>query len=67
LTLWHWCLQSTISNADNPISGECFKVRLLFACRQIPHERRFVDVIDRSDLRQAIAGLNPARAAGARP
>ena len=33
---------------DNPVSGNCFKVRLLLAHLRIPYERRLVDVIDRS-------------------
>ena len=47
---------------DNPVSGNCFKVRLLLAYLGIPYERRFVDVVDRSDPRASLAGLNPARA-----
>ena len=47
---------------DNPVSGNCFKVRLLLAHLGIPYERRFVDVVDRSDPRESLAGLNPARA-----
>jgi glutathione S-transferase len=47
---------------DNPVSGNCFKVRLLLAHLGIPYERRFVDVIDRSDPRESLASLNPARA-----
>jgi glutathione S-transferase len=47
---------------DNPISGNCFKVRLLLAHLDIAYERRLVDVIDRSDPRELLAGLNPARA-----
>ena len=46
---------------DSPISGNCFKVRLLFAHLGIEYERREVDVVDRSDRREFLADLNPAR------
>jgi glutathione S-transferase len=46
---------------DSPISGNCFKVRLLLAHLGIPYERRRVDVVDRSDPRDFLDELNPAR------
>lgn len=46
---------------DSPVSGNCYKVRLLFAHLGVEYERREVDVIDRSDKREFLAGLNPAR------
>ncbi len=46
---------------DSPISGNCYKVRLLLAHLRIPYERRSVDVVDRSDPREALAGLSPTR------
>ena len=46
---------------DNPVSGNCYKVRLLFAHLGIEYERRTVDVVDRSDPREFLDGLNPAR------
>jgi glutathione S-transferase len=46
---------------DSPISGNCYKVRLLFAHLGVDYERRDVDVIDRSDRREFLAELNPAR------
>lgn len=46
---------------DSPISGNCFKVRLLLAHLGIPYERRAVDVVDRSDPRDFLGDLNPAR------
>jgi len=46
---------------DSPISGNCYKVRLLFAHLGIEYERREVDVVDRSDRREFLADLNPAR------
>jgi glutathione S-transferase len=46
---------------DSPISGNAYKVRLLFAHLGIEYERREVDVVDRSDKREFLAGLNPSR------
>jgi glutathione S-transferase len=46
---------------DNPISGNSYKVRLLLAHLGVPYERREVGVLDRSDPRDELAGLNPAR------
>jgi glutathione S-transferase len=46
---------------DSPISGNCYKVRLLLAHLGVDYERRDVDVIDRSDRREFLAELNPAR------
>ena len=48
---------------NSPISGNCYKVRLLAAHLGIPLELREVDVIDRSDPREELAGLNPVRRA----
>lgn len=45
---------------DSPISGNCYKVRLLLAQLEVGYERREVDVIDRSDRAQLLGGLNPA-------
>ena len=44
---------------DNPISGNCYKVRLLFSLLGIEYERREVDVIDRSDRAEVLGDLNP--------
>jgi glutathione S-transferase len=44
---------------DSPISGNCYKVRLLFAHLGIAYERRTVDVIDRSNRRELLGHLNP--------
>jgi glutathione S-transferase len=44
---------------DNPISGNCFKVRLLFSLLGIEYERREIDVIDRSDRAEVLGDLNP--------
>src|SRR5215217_5314258 len=46
---------------DSPVSGNCYKVRLLFAHLGIEYERSTVDVVDRSDPRDFLDGLNPAR------
>jgi glutathione S-transferase len=42
-------------------SGNCYKVRLLCAHLGLPYERCEVDVIDRSDPRDQLAGLSPTR------
>jgi glutathione S-transferase len=44
---------------DNPISGNCYKVRLLFSLLGIEYERREVDVVDRSDRMEVLGELNP--------
>ena len=44
---------------DSAISGNCYKVRLLFALLGIEYERREVDVIDRSGRAQLLGDLNP--------
>jgi glutathione S-transferase len=45
---------------DSPVSGNCFKVRLLLAHLGIPFERRTVGVVDRSERPELLGGLNPA-------
>jgi glutathione S-transferase len=45
---------------DSPISGNCYKVRLLLAQLGIPYERRAMDVVDRSNREEVLGGLNPA-------
>ena len=45
---------------DSPVSGNCYKARLLFAHLGLPYERRFVDVVDRSNRPELLGGLNPA-------
>jgi glutathione S-transferase len=44
---------------DNPMSGNCYKVRLLLALLGIPCERRELSVIDRSDRGDVLGDLNP--------
>ena len=45
---------------DSPVSGNCYKVRLLLAHLGIEYERRTVDVIDRSNRGELLGDLNPA-------
>jgi glutathione S-transferase len=45
---------------DSPVSGNCYKVRLLLAHLAVPYERRAVDVVDRSNRPDLLGGLNPA-------
>ena len=45
---------------DSPVSGNCYKVRLLLALLGIPFERRTMDVVDRSNRREVLGELNPA-------
>jgi glutathione S-transferase len=45
---------------DNPVSGNCYKVRLLLAHLGLEYERRELDVIDRSNRREVLGRLNPA-------
>jgi len=45
---------------DSPVSGNCYKVRLLLAHLGIPYERRTMDVVDRSNRREVLGELNPS-------
>ena len=46
---------------DSPISGNCYKVRLLLAHLGLPYERDLArDVVDRSNRPDVLGGLNPA-------
>jgi glutathione S-transferase len=45
---------------DSPVSGNCYKVRLLLAHLGVAYERRTMDVVDRSNRREVLGGLNPA-------
>src|SRR6202012_2052625 len=45
---------------DSAISGNCYKVRLLFSKLAIPFERQELSVFDRSDRPEVLGELNPA-------
>ena len=45
---------------DSPVSGNCYKVRLLLAQLGMSYERRHVDVVDRSNRKELLGRLNPA-------
>jgi glutathione S-transferase len=45
---------------ENATSGNCYKVRLLFARLGLSYERRSVDVVDRSNRPELLGGLNPS-------
>jgi glutathione S-transferase len=45
---------------DSPVSGNCYKVRLLLAHLGLPYERRTLDVADRTNRPDVLGGLNPA-------
>jgi glutathione S-transferase len=44
---------------DSGVSGNCYKVRLLFALLGLEYERREVDVVDRSGRLELLGSLNP--------
>ena len=44
---------------NSPVSGNCYKVRLLLAHLGIPYERQDLDVVDRSNRPGVLGGLNP--------
>ncbi|MGH3261436.1 MAG: glutathione S-transferase family protein, partial [Trebonia sp.] len=45
---------------ESPVSGNCYKVRLLLAHLGLEVERREVDVFDRSERPRLLGGLNPS-------
>lgn len=45
---------------NSQVSGNCYKVRLLAAQRGLKLELRELDVIDRSNRKEVLGGLNPA-------
>jgi glutathione S-transferase len=45
---------------DSPVSGNCYKVRLLLAHLGVDYERREMDVVDRSNRPEVLGELNPA-------
>ena len=44
---------------DSQISGNCYKVRLLFAHLELAYERREVDVVHRTGRPELLGDLNP--------
>jgi glutathione S-transferase len=49
----------TVLLYDNPVSGNCYKVRLILTLLGIEFERREVPVVDYSERLQTLAGLSP--------
>jgi glutathione S-transferase len=45
---------------NSPVSGNCYKVRLLLAQLGIEYDVEYVDVVDRSNRKELLAELNPA-------
>jgi glutathione S-transferase len=45
---------------DSPVSGNCYKVRLLLHMQGVAFDRREVDVVDRSGRLELLGELNPA-------
>lgn len=45
---------------DSPVSGNCYKVRLVLARLGLAYERRTLSVSDRSDRADLLGDLNPA-------
>ena len=45
---------------DNPVSGNCFKVRLIFGLTGVEYERRELSVVDYSDRAEVLGGLSPS-------
>jgi glutathione S-transferase len=44
---------------DSGVSGNCYKVRLLLAHLGLDYERRELDVVDRTNRKEVLGGLNP--------
>jgi glutathione S-transferase len=49
----------TVALYDSAVSGNCYKVRLLFALLGIEYERRPLSVVDKSDREAVLGDLNP--------
>src|SRR5215204_847938 len=45
---------------DNPVSGNCYKVRLILTLLEIEFERRELSVVDLSDRVAILGGLSPS-------
>lgn len=50
----------TILLYDNPASGNCYKVRLIFSLLDVKFERRQLSVVDHSDRAEVLGGLSPS-------
>lgn len=50
----------TVLLYDNPVSGNCHKVRLLLSLLGIEFERREISVVDRSGREEVLGGLSPS-------
>lgn len=50
----------TVLLYDNPVSGNCYKVRLLLTLLGIEFERRELSVADHSDRAELLDGLSPS-------
>jgi glutathione S-transferase len=50
----------TVLIYDNPVSGNCYKVRLLLSLLGIELERRELSVVDHSDRPGVLGGLSPS-------
>jgi glutathione S-transferase len=49
----------TVLLHDNPVSGNCYKVRLILTLRGIEFERREMSVVDYSERLATLGGLSP--------
>ena len=49
----------TVVLYDSAVSGNCYKVRLLFALLGVEYERRPLSVVDKSDREEVLGELNP--------
>jgi glutathione S-transferase len=50
----------TVLLYDNPVSGNCHKVRLILGLLGIEFERRELSVVDRADRAEVLDGLSPS-------
>jgi glutathione S-transferase len=50
----------TVLLYDNPVSGNCYKVRLILSLLGIEFERRELSVVDRSNRAEVLGGLSPS-------
>jgi glutathione S-transferase len=50
----------TVLLYDNPVSGNCYKVRLILSLLDIEFERRQLSVVDHADRAEVLGGLSPS-------